>query len=130
MPKIFNISASNNFVETLAQKLLQDYQGNDLSLAEILILLPNHRACRSLAEAFVRLQGMRPTLLPQMQAIGDVSEEELILKGANGFKEELSIPAAIDSLERTMLFMRLIMGRYAEFGLEKISLSHAFFLAH
>lgn len=129
MPKIFNISASNNFVETLAQKLLQDYQGNDLSLAEILILLPNHRACRSLAEAFVRLQGMRPTLLPQIQAIGDVSEEELILKGANGFKEELSIPAAIDSLERTMLFMRLIMGRYAEFGLEKISLSQACFLA-
>ncbi len=129
MPKLFNISASNCFVETLAAKLLADYQSDNLKLAEVLVLLPNRRACRSLAEAFVRLQGMTPSLLPQIKAIGDVYEDELILSGHNAPEQFLNIPPAIDPLERIMLFIRLIMGRYQEFGLEKISLAQACFLA-
>ena len=54
MPALYNIPASDYFVETLAAKLLDDCRGRELDLAGILILLPNHRACRSLAEAFVR----------------------------------------------------------------------------
>lgn len=129
MPKLFNISSSNNFVETLSAKLIDDCQGNELSLADILILLPNRRACRSLADAFVRQKGMEPTLLPQMRAIGDVKEDELILSGAQACQKFLALPPAIDPLERTMLFMQLIMGRYQEFGIEKISLAQACHLA-
>ncbi len=129
MPKIFNISATNCFVETLAAKLLDDYQGDNLKLADVLILLPNRRACRSLAEAFIRLQGMTPSLLPQIKAIGDVHEDELILNGHNASEQFLSLPPTIEPLERIMLFIRLIMGRYQEFGLEKISLAQACFLA-
>lgn len=129
MPKIYNISATNCFVDALAAKLLSDYQGRDLELAEVLVLLPNRRACRSLAEAFVRLQGMKPTLLPQIKAIGDVKEDELMLSGTGAAQEFLNLPPVIEPLERTMLFMRLIMSRYNEFGLEKISLSQACYLA-
>lgn len=129
MPKIFNISASNCFVETLAAKLLDDCKDNLLSLADILILLPNRRACRTMAEAFVHQRGLTPTLLPQMRAIGDINEDELILSGSKSFQKFLSIPPAISPLERSMLFMRLIMGRYQEFGLEKISLSQSCYLA-
>lgn len=129
MPKIFNISASNCFVETLAAKLLDDCKNNLLALADILILLPNRRACRTLAEAFVHQRGLTPTLLPQMHAIGDIKEDELILSGRKSFQQFLNIPPAISPLERSMLFMRLIMGRYQEFGLEKISLSQSCYLA-
>jgi ATP-dependent helicase/nuclease subunit B len=129
MGKIFNISSSNSFVDVLADSLLQTYENNELELAEVLVLLPNRRACRALADAFVRLKGMNPTLLPQMKAIGDVREDELILNGVGADEAFLQLPPAVDPLERMMLFIRLIMSRYADFGLEKISLAQACYLA-
>ncbi|MBR1948283.1 MAG: PD-(D/E)XK nuclease family protein [Alphaproteobacteria bacterium] len=129
MGKIFNVSSSNCFVEVLAEKLLEDYKENLLDLSKVLILLPNRRAQRTLSDAFVKLKGMTPTLLPQMRAIGDVSEDEIMLSGDDVQSEFVSLPAVIDANERTMLFMKLIMSRYKEFGLEKISLSQACSLA-
>ena len=129
MGKIFNVSSSNCFVEVLAEKLLNDYQDNVLELSKVLILMPNRRAQRSLSDAFVKLKGMTPTLLPQMRAIGDVSEDEIMLSGQNVQDEFVNLPEVIDPKERTMLFMRLIMSRYKDFGLEKVSLSQACSLA-
>ena len=129
MGKIFNVSSSNCFVEVLAQNLLNEYKDNLLELSKVLILLPNRRAQRTLSDAFVKLRGMSPTLLPQMRAIGDVCEDEIMLSGADVEDEFLKLPAVIDANERTMLFMRLIMSRYKEFGLEKVSLSQACSLA-
>ena len=129
MLKIFNVSSSNCFVNVLAEKLLKEYKNDQLELANVLILLPNKRACRSLSDAFVRLQGMKPTLLPQMVVIGDIQEEELFLKGLEAENDMLSLPPVIEPLERQLLFMRLIISRYKEFGLEKVSLSQACSLA-
>ena len=129
MGKIFNISSSNCFVDVLANKLLEDYKDNLLDLADVLILLPNRRACRSLSEAFVRLKGLRPTILPQMKAMGDIKEDEIVLSGINIEAELMNIPPVIEPVERKMLFMRLIMKRYEDFGLERISLSQACSLA-
>ena len=129
MGKIFNVSSSNCFVDVLAKKLLNDYQDNILDLSKVLILLPNRRAQRSLSDAFVKLKGMSPTLLPQMRAVGDVSEDEIMLSGQDVQDTFVSLPEVVESQERTMLFMRLIMSRYDEFGLEKVSLSQACSLA-
>ena len=129
MPKIFNISSSNCFVETLAEHLLEQYKDNSLALADVLIFLPNRRACRSLAEAFVRLQGMTPTLLPQMRPIGDIKEDELLLSGTNSAETFSKLPPVIDPIERQMLFIKLITSRPQDFGLEKIPLAQACFLA-
>ena len=129
MSDIFNISASNNFVETLADKLLQEYKNSPLNLANVTIFLPNRRACISLAEAFIRLQGMKPSLLPQMQAIGDIKEDELLLSGTDSADTFVTVPPAINPVERKLIFMKLILSRYSEFGLEKISLSQAYLLA-
>lgn len=129
MGKIFNVSSSNCFVEVLAQKLLGDYKDDLLELSNVLILLPNRRAQRTLSDAFVKLKGMAPTLLPQMRAIGDVSEDEIMLNGYGVQDEFLKLPAVIDANERTLLFVKLIMSRYKDFGLEKISLSQACSLA-
>lgn len=92
------------------------------------ILLPNRRACKTLAEAFVRLQGMKPTLLPHMQPIGDVDEDEIILQDAAD-TDIADMPPAIDDIERQLLFMKIILARPNDFGTEKISLNQACFLA-
>lgn len=129
MSQIYNIPSSCCFVDCLAQKLLNDCSGNQLTLADIIILLPNHRACRSLADAFVKIQGMKPTILPQMRAIGDVDEDEILLGTANQSALLSELPAAITPLERTLLLAKLIMSRYREFGLENISFSQSCQLA-
>lgn len=129
MSNIFNISTSNSFVDTLATKLLDDYKNDLLSLSNVVILLPNHRSCTSLSEAFVRIKGMQPTLLPQIKAIGDIEEDELILTGDTALQEFTKIPPAITPIERNIIFMKLIISRHNEFGLEKISLAQACFLA-
>ena len=113
----------------MAQKLSEEYAGNPLALADVLILLPNRRACKALADAFVRLRGMSPTLLPQMMPLGDVDEDDMMLSGAvleEGWQE---LPPAIDTVERLILFIRLIMAKPDDFGLEKMSLNQACYLA-
>ena len=129
MSKIYNISASLNFVETLADKLLKEYCGNELKLAEILLILPNRRACRSMAEAFVRLRGMQPLLLPQMRAIGDIDEDELLLSSPQLSQDILNLPPVVTPQERTLLLMKLIMSRSQNFGLKNISPAQACYLA-
>ncbi len=129
MAKIYNISSSCCFVDTLAQKLLNDCTDDHQSLADILILLPNRRACRSLADAFVRLKGMEPMLLPQMRAIGDINEDEILLVNPQSYTDSLNIPRAISPLERTLLLTKLITKRYQEFGLTAITISQACELA-
>lgn len=127
--KLYNISASNSFADELAGRLLREYAGNPLALSEVLILLPNRRACKTMAEAFVRLQGMRPTLLPRLLPIGDVEEDELVLSGQGAAAGMLETASAIDPIERMMLFMRIILSRPQQFGTEAISLNQACFLA-
>ena len=129
MSKIYNISSSCCFVETLAHKLLNDYADSELNLAKVLILLPNRRACRSLSEAFVRLHGMKPTLLPQMRAIGDVDEDEILFNDKLNADDFMSVPSAISPLERTLLLTKLISVRHQEFGIESVSLAQACSLA-
>lgn len=129
MNKIFNVGASNCFVEVLATKLLKDYENNDLEMANVVVLLPNRRACRSLAEAFVRKKGLSSTILPQMKALGDVNEEELLLIGSGAAEGVVDLPPTIETTERMLLFTKLIEKRYEEFGLEKISLAQACSLA-
>ena len=127
--RLYNIPATCSFVDTLAGKLLAEYQNNPLELAEVLLLLPNRRAVKSMADAFVRAQGMAPTLLPKMIPIGDVEEDELFLSGLDSDAEILNLPPAIERNERLLLFTKIIMAKPSDFGLEKIPLNQACFLA-
>lgn len=96
---IYNISASNCFVDTVAERFLAEYRDNPLALAEVLFLLPNRRACKAMADAFVKAQGMQPTLLPQMTPIGDVEEDELLLSGEGAEEALFGLPPAIERSE-------------------------------
>ncbi len=116
-PAIFSIPSHCAFVDTLATGI-RDRVGNDPeALAEVRVLLPTRRACRSLREAFLRSSGGTPTLLPRMIPLGDVDEDELIIGGDWGSDEPLAsdgdfaIPPAMPGTARQLTLARLIMAR-------------------
>lgn len=126
---IFNIRISSPFWETLARVYLQKYSQNRLDLAGVLFLLPNRRACQALTAAFIRLQGMQPTILPQMTPIAELDDDEIFFNGFNlseAFREERP---TIGKEERLFIFSRLIMSKPNDFGLKQISLAQALSLA-
>ena len=59
MPGVVTLPAGVPFVEALAAGLLAEADGRPDALADALVLLPTRRACRLLAEAFVRQSGGR-----------------------------------------------------------------------
>ena len=64
--KLFTIPAGLSFVDSLAAGLLRLYGGGPLGLAEVTVLLPTRRACRSLLEAFLEAAEGRALLLPRL----------------------------------------------------------------
>ena len=67
------------FVDALATGILAraEAEGGPLALAQYSMLLPTRRACRTLREAFLRLSGGAPQLLPRMSPLGDIDADEL-----------------------------------------------------
>lgn len=127
--KIFNIPATCSFADVLAEKFLQEYAETPLAMADVLFLLPNRRAAKALADAFVRKQGLSPTLLPKMMPIGDVEEDELFLTGFDFSESLASLSPAIERNERLLLFTKIILSKPSDFGIEKLSANQACFLA-
>lgn len=113
--KIYNVPASCGFTDVLAQKFLDEYRENRQALADVLFLLPNRRAVKALADAFVRAEGLSPMLLPRMMPLGEAEEDELFLTGG-GSKEYLSgMFPAISGTERSLLFTKIIMSKPGDF---------------
>ncbi len=124
--KIYNISAGASFVDVLAQIYLQKYADNPDELAKVLFLLPNRRACQSLADAFVRRHDLKPTILPQIKPIAEVDEDEVFLTRDSSLLHNL-LPA-VDSTEKVLQFTLMIMKK-SELGMDNISLAQAYALA-
>jgi ATP-dependent helicase/nuclease subunit B len=106
-PCLYTIPAAASFVDVLAQGILDKAGEDHLKLAQMQILLPTRRACRSLRESFLRITGGKPLLLPRMNPIGDVDEEELSLM-MTGAEHELELKPAIAPLQRMFLLTRMI----------------------
>lgn len=113
---VYTISSRDPFVDTLAQGVLDLCEQDPARLAAYQILLPTRRACRSLRDAFLRLSGGKPMLLPRMTPIGDVDEDELALTFGDTTQDvtgvnPLDIPPAISPLRRQLYLARMIMAR-------------------
>jgi len=120
-PCLYTIPAGLSFVDMLAQGILDKADPHDpLALARMHILLPTRRAARSLREAFLRLRDGAPLLLPRMEPLGDVDEEELSLSlmGMSA-EDELSFHPAIAPLQRIFLLTRLIAAQGHGKGIEQ-----------
>lgn len=107
---ITTISPDQPFVDVLAKGLLNQAGGDPLALAQMRILLPTRRAIRSLREAFLRLSKGKPMLLPHMQPIGEVDEEEMLLSGwlVADAELETQLPPAMPPSRRILQLAQLI----------------------
>lgn len=128
LPNVFNIRFSCSFWDTLARIYLDRFRNNDLDFAAVVFLVPNRRACQSLTTAFLRQQGLRPTILPQIVPVAEIDSDELFFSQFWGSLSEVST-SAISKEERLFLFARLIMSKPSDFGLKQISLAQAVNLA-
>jgi ATP-dependent helicase/nuclease subunit B len=111
MLNLYSIAPGASFLDRLAQGLVARFGAQ--SLAGIDIALPNRRAVRGLIDAFLRQGGGQVMLLPNIRAIGDVDEDDLILDPAPGL-DDLDVPPAIAPLERQMILARLILAAQAD----------------
>jgi len=104
MGRVCTIPAEQPFVDALAAGLLDAAGGGPEALTGTLVLLPTRRACRSLVEAFLRRAEAGALLLPQIQPIGEVDADELLLAG----ELEPDVLPPIEPLRRRLLLARLL----------------------
>lgn len=110
-PALYNIPAGVPFADALAGELLKRDSGDHLALARVRIFLPTRRACRTLRDSFLRLSAGKPLLLPSIQPLGDIDEEELVIHVGDtdgaGLIED--IPPPLSPLRRQIMLVKLIM---------------------
>lgn len=111
-PNLYTIPSGTPFLDALARTLLDDPTlggtlGPRAALEDVTILLPTRRAVRALGDAFLRMGGGKPLLLPHIRPLGDVDEDELVLTGAG--PGGARVPEAIDPTERQLRLARLIL---------------------
>ena len=123
---VFYVSAGTSFLDQLARGIIGRFGGQAHYLSDIRIFLPTRRACRALAESFLRVTNGEAALLPDMVAIGDIEEEELfILNGDQGsYSGAADLPPSMPTMRRQLLLANMIMAKEPS-----ISVSHAARLA-
>ncbi|HVY13518.1 MAG TPA: double-strand break repair protein AddB, partial [Alphaproteobacteria bacterium] len=110
-PKVFNIPAGADFLQSLVVGLKAQLSEDELSRA--LILLPTRRACQHLREAFLAEAGAgdKALLLPDIRPLAEVEEEELMLSGDAAFLRQVAeVPPAMDAAKRRVLLAQLVAG--------------------
>jgi ATP-dependent helicase/nuclease subunit B len=109
MAGVFTIPPDTSFVDALAKGVLDEAGASPQALLNYTILLPTRRACRALRDAFLRASDGASLLLPAMRPLGDVDEDELVLREMPDFGDH-TVPPAIPGLRRRLLLARLILG--------------------
>jgi ATP-dependent helicase/nuclease subunit B len=104
-PSVYTIAPGRPFLDLLARGILQRQGADPLTLSRVTVLLPTRRACRALAEAFLRQSDGAALLLPVIRPLGDVDEDELELRGID---DERSDALPFGTLERSLLLARLV----------------------
>ncbi|MFS8183933.1 double-strand break repair protein AddB [Pseudovibrio denitrificans] len=111
-PNIFSVSPSTPFLQAtvealLSGQLIPGFQADDdpMALADVTIYVPTRRAARTLPDVLRKALGAKAALLPKILPLGDVDEEEHILKG-HGDGEAL--PPAMSTMERKLAMTRLV----------------------
>jgi len=112
-PRWFSIPAHRPFVEDLAVGLLQALGADPETLADAVVLTPTRRGARALAEAFVKANGGKAVLLPQIRALGDLDEGEPPFEPGD---VALDLPPAITPGRRRFELARLVAENQSRIG--------------
>lgn len=107
-PSVFTIDPSQSFVDELVKGLWARFGKDPLAFSSVLVMVPNRRAARSLREAFLRLHGDKPMLLPDLRAVGDIDEGEIETISAGMGLDFSKILPPIPSLQRQALLVQLV----------------------
>jgi ATP-dependent helicase/nuclease subunit B len=107
--RVATIPPQEAFLDRLAEGLWDQARGDPLRLGEMLVLLPTRRAGLHLRTAFLRATGGKATLLPRIEALGDLDENELYFSADHNL--DPALPPAIAPLRRQLLLARLIKAR-------------------
>lgn len=107
---VFSVPPGIAMVDALAAGLLDRCRDDLRGLGEITVLLPTRRACRALADAFLRRSEGAALLLPRLQPLGETDETEALFamdeEPAAGIAD---LPPAISDLQRRLALCRLIL---------------------
>ena len=106
-PSVYTIPPHRAFADALAAGLIARHGGSDTGLAQGVVLVPNNRAARAIADAFVRRCG-GGLLLPRLVPVGDPELDERIGGALEPLGAEAPIPPAVEPLERLFLLARLV----------------------
>jgi ATP-dependent helicase/nuclease subunit B len=114
-PSVYTVPPHRAFADALAAGLIARFGRGDTGLAQGIVLVPNNRAARALADAFVR-RSRRGLLLPRLVPVGDPELDERIGGALEplGEGEGEGLPPAVEPLERLFLLARLIQQHVAE----------------
>jgi len=114
---LYTIPTGAPFLDALARGLAEAAGPDPAALSRITVLLPTRRACRALGAAFARAASAGALILPRIQPLGGIDEDELALEGAPAAGEgaaALEIPPAIGELRRALLLSGMIRARLGE----------------
>lgn len=104
-PAVYAIGAQRGFADVLASGLLRRFGADQMGLARVTLLIPNHRAGRAITEALVR-HAANGLLLPRMALIGDIDLDESLGALLDPLGEP--VPPAIDPLQRRFRLAAII----------------------
>lgn len=107
---IYTIPPGCPFLPTLADaihdgRLTGAPLDDPLMIADVTILLPNRRSARAFREVLLARAGSRATLLPRIQPVGDVEEDDFLQDLASA---GIDLPPAFSGLERHLVLAYLV----------------------
>jgi ATP-dependent helicase/nuclease subunit B len=106
-PKVYTIPPHRAFADALAAGLIARFGREKTGLARGIVLVPNNRAARAIADAFVR-RSQGGLLLPRLVPVGDEELEARIGGLLEPLDEGEPVPPAIEPVERLFLLARLV----------------------
>ncbi len=104
-PALFTIPAGAPFADLLVRGLRARIGASPDALADAIVLVPTRRAVRALREAFLRASEGRPLLLPRMEAIGDIDDDEMLLTPEI---TDVDLAPAISPVERLAVLTEMV----------------------
>jgi ATP-dependent helicase/nuclease subunit B len=106
--RVLSVPFGIDFCDATARHILNQAGIDPLAISNMVVLLPNNRAIKSMTEAFVR-QASPGLLLPRMVAIGDLALDETLGPLLDPLTMDEAVWPAIDSASRTLLLAELIL---------------------
>lgn len=110
---VYNIPPGSGFAGALVRGIFEEAGDDPLSLSQYRILLPTRRGYRVVRDMFLQQSNGKPLILPRLQTLGDIDEDELSLQLQNpdDIAAFLALRPAIPGTRRRLLLARLVQQR-------------------